>query len=415
VANRQNIGKMYSSITQYEPLFPARTGELEDLAREIVAASARLEGRLAPVVLEEIKKLLRVINSYYSNLIEGHSIHPIDVERAMKNAYSSDRDKRDLQIESLIHIEVQEKIIERLSSEPETNVVSKDFLLWIHENFYEKLPERLRYVTGGSGEIAFVEAGKLREGFVEVGRHLPPAPESLDAFLARFEEVYNPAKMHGLRPIIALAAAHHRLMWIHPFLDGNGRVARLFTDAYFTKIGLGGYGLWNVSRGLARRRDDYHAFMAAADFQRENDLDGRGNLSDRTLTEFCRFFLEICLDQAEYMNNLLALDNFLERLEKYVALRNAGLIGDEKGQSLPALHPRTAEVLKTLAIRGEMPRGEVSQIIKMSERTGRNILKELINEGLILTRSEKGAIRLGFPAAAAGYWFPDLYPNEARR
>ncbi len=89
------------------------------------------------------------------------------------------------------------------------------------------------------------------------------------------------------------------------------------------RSGLGGYGLWNVSRGLARRRDDYRAFLAAADLQCENDLDGRGNLSDRTLTEFCRFFLEICLDQAEYMNNLLSLDNFLERLEKYVALRNA--------------------------------------------------------------------------------------------
>lgn len=406
---------MYSPITQFEPLFPAKTGELEDLAKEIVAASARLEGRLAPIVLEEIKKLLRVINSYYSNLIEGHSTHPIDVERAMKNDYSSDSDKHDLQIESLIHIEVQEKIIERLSREPETNVVSKDFLLWIHENFYEKLPERLRYVTGSNGDTAFVEAGKLRERFVEVGRHLPPVPESLDAFLNRFGEVYNPAKMHGLRPIIALSAAHHRLMWIHPFLDGNGRVTRLFTDAYFTKIRLDGYGLWNVSRGLARKRDDYRAFLAAADFPRENALDGRGNLSDRTLTEYCRFFLEVCLDQAKYMNNLLSLGNFLERLEKYVVLRNAGMIADEKGQSLPSLHPRTAEVLKTLAIKGEMPRGEVSQIIKMSERTGRNILKELLDEGLILSRSEKGAIRLGFPATAAGYWFPDLYPNEARK
>ncbi len=405
---------MYSSITQFEPLFPSQTGELEDLAREIVAASARLDGRLAPVVLEEIKKLLRLTGSYYSNLIEGHNVHPVHIERAMKNDYSSDRDKRDLQIESLIHIEVQGKIIERLRGEPETNIVSKDFLLWIHENFYEKLPESLRYVKGSSGETAFVEAGKLRERFVEVGRHLPPVPESLDAFLKRFEEVYNPAKMHGLRPIIALAAAHHRLMWIHPFLDGNGRVTRLFTDAYFTKIGLGGYGLWNVSRGLARRRDDYRAFLASADFERENDLDGRGNLSDRTLTEFCQFFLEICLDQAEYMNNLLALDKFLERLEKYVALRNAGLIVGEKGQSLPPLHPRTAEVLKALAIKGEMPRGEVSQIIQMSERTGRNVLKELLDEGLVLSRSEKGAVRLGFPAAAAGHWFPDLYPNESR-
>lgn len=405
---------MYTSITQFEPLFPAKTGELEDLARELVAASARLEGRLSPIVLDEIKKLLCVINSYYSNLIEGHSTHPIDVERAMRDDYSTDQNKRDLQLESLIHIEVQEKIAARLIEAPETNVCSKDFLLWIHGEFYEKMPERLRFVKGDDGEKVFVEAGELRQRSVAVGSHVAPANEALDDFLKRFDEVYDPARMYGLRPLVALAAAHHRLMWIHPFLDGNGRVARLFTDAYFTRIKLGGYGLWNVSRGLARRRDDYRQSLAAADFHREGDLDGRGNLSDRTLTEFCLFFLEICLDQAEYMDKMLSLNNFLERLEKYVALRNAGLISGSKGEQLPALHPRVAEVLKTLAVKGEIPRGEVFQIIEMSERTGRNILRALFDENLIISRSEKGAVRLGFPVAAASYWFPDLYPNEVR-
>lgn len=403
---------MYTSIDQFEPLFPAKTGELEDLAREIVAASARLEGRLAPVVLEELKKLLRVINSYYSNLIEGRSTHPVDVERAMKNDYSAEGDKRDLQIESLIHIELQEKIIERLRDAPETDVTSKDFLLWIHHEFYEKLPERLRYVEGEDGEKAFVEAGQLRERTVKVGKHIAPAPESLDAFLARFEKVYDPASMHGLRPIIALAAAHHRLMWIHPFLDGNGRVARLFTDAYFIRYKLDGYGLWNVSRGLARSREEYRSFLAAADFPREGDLDGRGNLSDRTLTEFCKFFLETCLDQAEYMNNLLSLDNFLDRLENYVVMRNAGMIANKKGESLSELHPRVGVVLRTLATAGETSRGEVFGLIEMSERTGRKILNQLLDEGLLVSSSEKGAVRLGFPATAASYWLPNLYPNE---
>ena len=415
---------MYTSINQFEPLFPAKIGELEDLAREIVASSARLEGRLAPVVLDEIKKLLRVINSYYSNLIEGHSTHPIDVERAMKNDYSKDQDKRDLQIESLIHIEVQEKINVLLQKDPGTRVTSPEFLLRLHREFYAKLPERLRFIKGENvkrgdkGEVAqklFVEAGVLREVPVAVGSHIAPVPESLNLFLKRFDEVYDPSKLHGVRPLVALAAAHHRLMWIHPFLDGNGRVARLFTDAYFTRIKLGGYGLWNVSRGLARRRDSYRAYLAAADHSRESDLDGRGNLSDRTLTEFCKFFLEICLDQTEYMNNLLSLGNFLERLERYVELRNNGLIAGDKGEPLTKLHPRVAEVLKILAVKGEITRGEVFWIIEMSERTGRNILKNLLNEGLLKSNSEKGLVRLGFPAKTAAYWFPDLYPQDHPR
>lgn len=404
---------MFTEISQMEPHFPARTGELEELAREIVAVSAQLEGRLAPVVLAEIEALLRVVNSYYSNLIEGHNTHPVDIERAMHSNYSADPNKRDLQIESRIHIEVQVKLAERLRAEPQTNVASAEFLCWLHQEFYESLPERLRWVGGGE-ERAWVEAGALRDRIVQVGRHIAPAPESLAGFLQRFAQVFDPATMQGLRPIIALAAAHHRLTWIHPFLDGNGRVARLFTDAYLHRIQLRGYGLWNVSRGLARRRDAYRQHLAAADAPRQNDLDGRGNLSDKALTEFCRFFLEVCLDQATYMNGLLALPGLLGRLEQYVSLRNAGMIVDAKGQAVASVHPRVAELLKAVATRGELTRGEAFRIIEMSERTGRNILKSLLDEGLLTSPSEKGVVRLGFPAHVASRWFPDLYPHEMR-
>lgn len=403
---------MYSKISQFEPLLPTKTGELEDLAKELTARSAQLEGRLSPLVLADIRELLRVVNSYYSNLIEGNGTLPIEIERAMRNEFLSDSTQRELQIESLIHIEVQRKISARLTMNPSEDVTSAEFLTWIHHEFYSQLPENLRWAKGEVGAKVWVEAGVLRERQVIVGHHLPPLAESLPKFLERFNAVYNPNKMNGLRPLVALAAAHHRLTWIHPFLDGNGRVARLFTDAYFEKIGLAGYGLWNVSRGLARRRDDYRRYLAMADGDRENDFDGRGNLSERKLTEFCRFFLEVCLDQAEFMNNLLSLNAFLERLEKYVYLRNAGLILDEKGEKLPKLHEKVGKVFATVAVKGEISRGEVFQIIEMSERTGRTILRNLLDEGLLLSKSEKGLVRLGFPTTAAGYWLPDLYPTE---
>jgi hypothetical protein len=139
---------MYNDISQMEPLYPARNESLEDLARKVVAASARLEGRLAAETLDEVRKLLRVVNTYYSNLIEGHSIHPIDIERAMRQDYSADREKRDLQIESQIYIKVQEEITEWLSREPGLNVASPEFLRWMRGRFYSRLPERLRWVFG---------------------------------------------------------------------------------------------------------------------------------------------------------------------------------------------------------------------------------------------------------------------------
>jgi Fic family protein len=405
---------MYKHISQMEPLYPARTDALEDLARELVAASAKLEGRLAPATLEGIRALLRVINSYYSNLIEGHSTHPIDIERAMREDYSKDQEKRDLQIESQIHIEVQEEITRRLTEEPDLNVASPEFLCWIHERFYHRMPERLRWVKSESGERAYVDAGLVRNRHVEVGQHLAPAHEALDSFLERFSSFYDPAKQHGLGPLIALAAAHQRLMWIHPFLDGNGRVARLFTDAYFLRSRVTGYGLWNVSRGLARDRDSYRSHLAATDAPREGDLDGRGNLSNRTLTEFCEFFLRVCLDQAKYMDSVLALDKFLERLEKYAQLRYTRMIPGPKDEAV-SLRPEAGLILRTVATGGEMARGEVFRLAGIHPRTGSKVLQNLLEGGLLLSDSPKGPVRLGFPTHAAGYWFPDLYPAEPPR
>jgi len=168
------LQNLYTEISQFEPLFPSETGEIEDLAYRLVETSARLEGRLSPATLSGIAGLLRVVNSFYSNLIEGHNTHPIDIQKAMRREYSDDEDKRDLQIESRIHIEVQQKIFERLAAEPETNVAAPEFLCWIHGEFYEQMPERLRWAKGEAEEKAWVEAGKVRNDQVVVGRHLPP-------------------------------------------------------------------------------------------------------------------------------------------------------------------------------------------------------------------------------------------------
>ena len=277
------------------PLYPARDESLEDRARQVVGASARLEGRLVPKTLEGVRKLLKVVNSYYSNLIEGHRTHPVDIERATRQDCSADQERRDLQIESRIHVEVQQRSWGRLSREPDLNVASPEFLHWMHGRFYSRLPEPLRWVTCADRERAYVKAGQLRLRFVKVGRHVPPVRKALDRFLDRFALFYDPVKQHGVWPRIAPAAAHHRLMWIHPFLDGNGRVARLFTDAYLLRSRVGGYGLRNVGRGLARGRDSYRAHLAAGDAPHDGNLDGRGNLSNRTLKEFCAFFLQVCL------------------------------------------------------------------------------------------------------------------------
>ena len=405
---------MYDKPLQMEPLLPVGAPDLEDLACEVVSRSAALGGQLHPVTRQAVVELLRLINSYYSNLIEGHSTHPADIERAMKQDYSSDPSKRDLQMESLAHISCQREIETRLLVEPGLDVTSGDFIVWLHKLFYNQLPGELRYVKNEkTRDILEVVPGELRQYEVEVGLHIGPISSQLTRFLGRVSEIYSLDRHHGITPLIIAAASHHRLMWIHPFLDGNGRVTRLYTDACFQRMPLRGYGLWNVSRGLARSRKEYMAALSFADAPRRNDLDGRGNLSNEGLIKFCRFFFDICIDQITFMDSLLGLDGLLDRMKGYVAMRGAKMLASPMGVSI-TLRPEAAHMLQGVFLRGQLARGEVVRLSGLAERTGRQLLGQLLDEGIFVSDSPKGPVRLSFPTHLANYLFPDLYPVFGR-
>jgi Fic family protein len=404
---------MYERTSQMEPLLPSGDAGLEDMAREIVARSSALGGHLHPISQRPVVELLRLINSYYSNLIEGHSTHPVDIERAMHHDYAAEPAKRDLQLESLAYIECQRNTEELLRQEPDLNVAGADFLSRVHKAFYDRLPDELRRVKDeATGEVLEVVGGELRRREIRVGRHVGPMAKALPVLLDRFSDFYRSGAHHGIMPLIETAASHHRLMWIHPFLNGNGRVARLYTDACFRRLPLPGYGLWNVSRGLARRRDDYMAALTWADAPRRNDYDGRGNLSNEGLVKFCRFFFEICLDQIDYMNGLLKLDALLDRIKGYVKLRGARVAPGPKPDRGP-FKPQAAYMLQEALLRGEVARGDMIRVSGMAERTGRMLLAQLLDEGLLVSDTPKGWVRLAFPTFVAGYLFPDLYPAQA--
>jgi Fic family protein len=164
----------YNHPAQMEPLFPTGGEKLTDLATELIRGSAALGGQLHPITRATIIDLLRIINSYYSNRIEGHNTTPIDIERAMQEDYADDSTQRALQIESRIHIEVQKEIESRLDTETMLNVSDIAFITFIHREFYQHLPIELRSISDPqTGEQLEVKAGELRTRQVKVGLYEP--------------------------------------------------------------------------------------------------------------------------------------------------------------------------------------------------------------------------------------------------
>jgi Fic family protein len=388
-----------------EPLLP-RGEKLVEPAIALVREASELGGQLHPVTRRSVADLLRTINTYHSNLIEGHNTRPRDIERALAGHLSSSPERRALQLEARAHVEVQQLVEERLAADPALPITDTEFLLFVHREFYERMPEELRKVRDVDGtHERTVVPGKLREEDVDVGRHVPPPPAAMPRFLERFSQAYDPGRLKGLEQVVAIAASHHRLLWIHPFLDGNGRVARLFTDAYLRRAGLGGHGLWTASRGLARHRSRYFEALAAADAERWNDYDGRGARSEAALGAFCEFFLGTCLDQVRFMRGLLGLDGLVARIEGYVARRTAGGLGAK-------LPPAAGRLLSEALLRGEVARGEAARVTGTSERTARRILGSLTREKLMVSDTPKGPVRLGLPIHAVGFYFPLLFPES---
>ncbi|MFD0387644.1 hypothetical protein ACFQ4K_07105 [Tistrella bauzanensis] len=84
-----------------------RRTELVDLAVELAKKATALRSAMPPMIAMELARLVRAMNCYYSNLIEGHDTHPVDIERALKGDYSADPEKRNLQLEAEVHIAVQ--------------------------------------------------------------------------------------------------------------------------------------------------------------------------------------------------------------------------------------------------------------------------------------------------------------------
>jgi hypothetical protein len=175
------------TIGLFEPLMvsegsPARTA-LHDLALELAEKSASFRSSLPMSIAEALADLVRAMNCYYSNLIEGHDTHPIDIERAMRNDYSADPGKRNLQLEAKAHVAVQKWIDEGGMVEPPTAPSS---IIELHRRFCELLPPELLFVANPkTGESVPVVPGALRTHCVEVGRHVAISPGAVPRFLDR--------------------------------------------------------------------------------------------------------------------------------------------------------------------------------------------------------------------------------------
>ena len=389
---------MYTEPHQFEPLLPAEA-LLEPLlarAHDLSRAATRLAGTRVPA---ELRTLLRSMNSYYTNRIEGQHTRPHEINQALREDFSKDAKLAAKQRLAVAHIEAELALEQRYAgAEGARALHSVDAVQVIHQELFGRLPAEDLLTDEGEPIVP----GQLRLRDVRVGEHVPPAFGSVPAFLQRWASFYGSVR-RGEAALVALACAHQRLGWVHPFIDGNGRVMRLHTHTLLSALGYTG-GLWSPLRGFARNTERYYALLADADSLRRGDLDGRGNLSQQALIAWADYVLEVCQDQVSFMASLLDFQTLMPRLEACLVFEATVEKSGVRQESLRGLH--------YLFLSGdEMTRGDFKAMLSMSDRAATDALGALVKRGLLKSDTPQGKVRFGLPQHALRFLFPRLWPE----
>jgi len=391
------------SHPSFLPLVPeARAlAPLMSLAAELVREAHRLGAQARPLT-PALAPLLRAMNSYYTNKIEGQHTRPYDIERALVKDFDADQGQAAKQRLALAHIdaEVQLEAATRASS---AELFEASFVQDIHRALYQRLPEADRTTK----DHLVVVPGAWRQALVTAGKHTAPPAEDIPRLLASWAEFYS--SLPGIEQrIIGAACSHHRLLWVHPFLDGNGRTARLHTHLVFVQLGLS-HGVWSPLRGMARAHEEYYARLANADLPRRNDLDGRGSLSQEELCKFASWLIELCIDQVQFMRKLLELTHFKVRIHdllQWLAAHPWDIGVERSVVKLEAL-----EAVHYVALTGSLERARFLAMTGLPPRTARRVLASLLDFGLLVATGPRAPVSFNIPLASLRFLFPRLWPE----
>ena len=389
---------MYDAPHQFEPLLPAPAKQEPLLAKahDLARSATQLAG--LPVA-GELRGLLRGMNSYYTNRIEGQHTRPLEIEQALARNFSANKELAARQRLAIAHIDAEAAIEQRYSGESGgRQLYAAAAVRDLHRELFSRLPPEDLVTSEGEPVVP----GELRQREVQVGRHVAPGHASLPVLLERWGQFYGDIR-RGEAALLALAAAHQRLGWVHPFIDGNGRVMRLHTHAVLSALGYTN-GLWSPLRGFARSVDQYYARLADADLPRRGDLDGRGNLSEQGLVAWIDYVLDVCLDQVKFMDGLLDISAMERRIAACLTFEEESQRSGVRREALRPLH-------YLFLTGGELERGEFKVMMGLGERTAVSALSALIRRGLLKSDTPQGKVRFAFPLHALRFYFPSLWPE----
>ncbi len=191
--------------------------------------------------------------------------------------------------------------------------------------------------------------------------YTPPPPEKAKPLTLELLEWINSKESEALHPIIAGAIAHHRLVSIHPFADGNGRISRALALWLFYSRGFDTHHLFALDEFFEQDRQRYYQKI-----QQARDLD----------------------DDLSYWLEYIA-EGIVETLNK-VKERILGLSISAKAPRM-LLTKRQEDILRFMRDKGRVKSPDIEKAFSLTRARVGQILKPLIDAGLVIREGQTRA------------------------
>lgn len=352
------------------PLYPEDrfTEKLLETARRIIEADCRISNCLPEATLKGLTKMMQVLEVKQSCAIEG--IHaPLESFFVAPGPHDSP------DIAAAVRLYRAADRLQAIMQHYRYSAHHPDVAVMLHKQMFDgvqPMPDGL-------------VPGAYRTQQVQVGQHVSAEAESVPSMMHKMAEFHDRATTHAAKVVSALGL-HHRFVWIHPFVDGNGRISRFVLQEMLREAGLS--GLWSISNGLSIHDEQYRAKLAAADHPRMGDFDGRGNLSQSRFVSFIEFMLDVCKEQVEYTRQALNRQHLSKVIDDYFADKTVLPSGVNQDSHL---------AWKALFFQGVIPRGEFKRMIPKSDRTATAQVAALVKGGLVISPTSKSDLTPAIP------------------
>lgn len=351
----------------FTPKFTITNKILSDIGRIEAAREVIENAPLVPAYEAKFRQEAIIRTVHHGTHIEGNPLDTSEVKAVLEGREISAKD-RDIQ-EILNYRKVLAYIdkSQRIKGSASQRISQKD-LLTIHKLTVEKV---LRFNAAGKYRRTQVVVKNFKTHQVSF---VPPAASAVVSLTGDFFDWLNSQESESIHPVLVAGITHYILVYIHPFVDGNGRAARALATMVLFRRGYNIKKFFSLEEYFDRNTHRYYKTLQAVSNQKARLL------SDRDLTVWLEYFCEGLADE------LAKVKEKVQKLSLDIRLKG------KTGQIV--LSERQVKLVEYIESYGSINnRAWRSLLPEYSDDTILRDLKDLAKKGLIKKKgSTKGAV-----------------------